>query len=154
MYILKNLDWLPKPHTLEFVKNKLFGYKYTSAIVFVVKNNKILLVNVKSRGWDFVGGRVEKNEKIKDCAKREFLEETGFLATSLKFIGSHKIDCKSNPKGKHTAQAIYLGKLGLKLSDKLEEDILEARWFEEEELQSLNLDEWKMKLINYIYSII
>lgn len=153
MYKLENLDWLPKPHSLKFIKRKLSDYKYTSAIVFVISNNRTLLVNVKSRGWDFVGGRIEEGETIKECAKREFLEETGFSIKKMKFVGSHKIDCFSNPKGSKTAQAIYIGVIDEKVSELLEDDILECDWFSIHEMKQFNFPEWKYMLINYIFNI-
>ena len=153
MYKLTNLNWLPKPHSLKFIKRRLNNYKYTSSIVFAIDNNRVLLVKVKSRGWDFVGGRIEEGETIKECAKREFLEETGYSIKNLKFVGSHQIDCEKNPKGSKTAQAIYIGKIKRKETDSLEEDICEADWFSLNEIQQFKFEDWKIKLLNYIYSL-
>jgi ADP-ribose pyrophosphatase YjhB (NUDIX family) len=41
----------------------------------------------KSGYYGLPGGRVELNEKLVDCAKRELLEETGLTARSIKYIG-------------------------------------------------------------------
>lgn len=153
MYKLIDLEWLPKPHIFKFIKRRLSNYKYTSVIVFAIMNNRVLLVNVKSRGWDFVGGRIEENESLRECAKREFLEETGFSIKNLKFVGSHKIDCPTNPKGSKTAQAIYVANIKRKESNTLEEDILEADWFSINELAQFNFPDWKIKLIKYIYEL-
>lgn len=152
MYKINDINWLPKPNKFKFVKRKLNDYKYTSAIVFVIQNNRVLLVNVKSRGWDFVSGRIEKDETIKECARREFLEETGYSVKKLKFIGSHKMDCETNPKGCKTAQAIYLGLLNKKETDQLESDIIEQGWYSVHELSQFNFPEWKIKLIKYAIS--
>lgn len=153
MYKVKDLDWLPKPNTFSFVKRKLSNYKYTSSIILAIYNQRLLLVNVKSRGWDFVGGRIEDDESIKECARREFIEETGFEPKNLRMIGSNKINCKNNPKGNKTAQAIYICKIKRKLSDKLEEDICARDFFSLNELQQFDFHEWKLTLINHVFSL-
>lgn len=154
MYKLNNLEWLPQPHSLKFVKQNLKNYQYTSTIIFAIKNQRIALVKVKSRGWDFVGGRIDDGENIKACARREFLEETGYRVKNLKFIGSHKIDAINNSKGSKTAQAIYIGELDKKISDVLEDDVEEVGWFSLMELAQFDFPEWKMKLLKYAHQAI
>jgi len=50
----------------------------------IKKDNKYLMVHVlKMDIFTFPGGRVEKNETLEECIKREVLEETGVLVKVL-----------------------------------------------------------------------
>jgi 8-oxo-dGTP diphosphatase len=55
----------------------------------MVKNadNKILLVEGYTRGWEFPGGYVNSGESIKDAAKREVKEESGIEIEKVTIIG-------------------------------------------------------------------
>jgi 8-oxo-dGTP diphosphatase len=59
--------------------------------VIVSVNKKILMgirKNCYGEGtYGLPGGRLEFNESLEKCVKRELLEETGLTAKSLKFIG-------------------------------------------------------------------
>ena len=86
--------------------------------------------NVDIGGWSIPKGEVDKEEKLLDCAKREFFEETNLkITTELHYLGSHKVshrklaiifytccdydlaNCKSNtfeieyPKGSNKIQS-------------------------------------------------
>ncbi|XP_044253583.1 7,8-dihydro-8-oxoguanine triphosphatase-like [Tribolium madens] len=70
--------------------NKVF------TLVFLKKNNAVLL-GYKTRGlgkglWNGFGGKVEKNETIANCAKRELEEECSLVAKELKHIGVVRYD--------------------------------------------------------------
>lgn len=66
--------------------------------VMIIKDNKILLgkrnedpnkadSELHGEGtWSCPGGKLEFREKIKDCARREVLEETGIKINDLKLI--------------------------------------------------------------------
>ncbi len=56
--------------------------------VIIIKKDKVLLLKRKnSHGngtWAFVGGHLEFNERLEDCAKREAKEEAGIILTKIK----------------------------------------------------------------------
>jgi ADP-ribose pyrophosphatase YjhB (NUDIX family) len=45
------------------------------------KNENILLVKTKNRGWDCTGGQIENGESIEEGILREIIEESGVRAT-------------------------------------------------------------------------
>ncbi len=62
-----------------------------AVIVYIIKDGKILL-HYKKRGhgagkWNGVGGKIEENESIEDCAKREAREEMGTDIENIEKIG-------------------------------------------------------------------
>lgn len=70
--------------------NKLF------TLVFLKKNNSVLL-GYKTRGlgkglWNGFGGKVEKDETLVNCAKRELQEECNLMANNLTHIGVVRYD--------------------------------------------------------------
>ena len=59
----------------------------SAGIVFflnVSSENQFLLLNYPQKHWDFVKGKIEKNEEPRETARREAEEETGI--TDFKFI--------------------------------------------------------------------
>ena len=60
----------------------------TSAGIVLFQNisdeNQFLLLNYPQGHWDFVKGKIEKNEELYETARREAAEETGI--TDLQFI--------------------------------------------------------------------
>ena len=59
----------------------------SAGIVFVqniLGENKFLLLNYPQGHWDFVKGKIEKNEELYETARREAKEETGI--TDFQFI--------------------------------------------------------------------
>ena len=59
----------------------------SAGIVFflsVSSENQFLLLNYPQKHWDFVKGKIEKNEQVRETARREAEEETGI--TDYKFI--------------------------------------------------------------------
>lgn len=64
---------------------------YVSSNVLAFRDGKVLMgLRDNSAGageWGFVGGHVEKGENLVDCAKREFMEETGLEIDNLRYLG-------------------------------------------------------------------
>jgi 8-oxo-dGTP diphosphatase len=58
--------------------------------VFVIKDNRILFGKRKNSlgdgNWSLPGGKLEMNEQIEECAKREVLEETGINIKNIRLI--------------------------------------------------------------------
>ncbi|CAH1376224.1 unnamed protein product [Tenebrio molitor] len=65
-------------------------------LVFLKRNSSVLL-GLKTRGlgeglWNGFGGKVEENETVANCARREVEEECGVIASDLKQIGVVRYD--------------------------------------------------------------
>ena len=100
------------------------------------KNNKILLVQEKKKQvkgkWNLPAGRIEKNEGLIDCLKRETKEETGFKTRPLYLIGIYHYP-------QHSAMLfIFKSKI---LKGKLifpPSEIIDAKWHSIAEIKDLD----------------
>ena len=78
--ILKeNLDF-PLTHSLIVARNE-YGF--------------LLMYNTWIKKWELAGGIIDNNETIRECVKRELLEETNQIAENLEFIGLMKFKLKT-----------------------------------------------------------
>ena len=108
-----------------------------AAFLAVIDNGKILLVKSITQQefkdkWSLPGGVVEDGESFEDGASREVLEETGIVAK----VG----ECfKTLGEGSNLIVNLYLAEY---LSGQIKTDpseIIDARWFNIEELPGLDL---------------
>jgi len=83
------LSWNPtlQPPRPEFI---------TSAHGFCFYKEKMLLVDINSRGWGFPGGHVETNESPLECVKREVLEEA-CVEGDCRYLGYVEVNHSENP---------------------------------------------------------
>lgn len=68
----------------------------TSVHGFCFDDNKLVLVNLNHRGWDFPGGHIENGETPKECFKREAYEEA-YITGSCHLLGYIEVDHNENP---------------------------------------------------------
>lgn len=67
----------------------------TSVHGFCFKGEKLLLVHLHQRGWDFPGGHIEWNETPEECMKREAYEE-GYVTGKCTLLGHIIVDHNEN----------------------------------------------------------
>jgi 8-oxo-dGTP diphosphatase len=79
-------------------------HKLAVATMVWNKENKILLVNNHTRGWEFPGGYVDQQESIKAAAIREVKEESGIDIQLIQFYGIDQI------VGTSTCVILFAGK--------------------------------------------
>lgn len=77
--------------------------------IIVFRDGKVLLEKRRGFGagaWGLPGGHVEYGETLKECARRELLEETGMTADDFEFAGVE--DDPGN--GAHYVQISFIAK--------------------------------------------
>ena len=109
-----------------------------------VENDRILLVphygtDAGPVQWNLPGGKVEFGESIRQCAEREFQEETGLSARADKIIDVTEVIKPEQPW--HSITITFSGKVtgGEMHSEKHPEyGVKVPRWFSAQELRELN----------------
>lgn len=105
MYVVreeKNIEGLPFPNKTRLIitQNQPDVQLITSVFVLAFKKDKLLLTNLRKRGWDIPGGHIELGETPDIAAHRELLEETGAKVGKLDFLGYEEISLLGNkPEG-------------------------------------------------------
>jgi 8-oxo-dGTP diphosphatase len=71
-------------------------YSITSTHGVCFSDDKVVLVNLDSRGWDFPGGHMEDGETPEECFAREAMEEA-CIEGRVKMIGYILVDNTVDP---------------------------------------------------------
>lgn len=91
------LTWYPMKVLRDFKE-------VTSVHGFCFFKDKVLLADVKGRGWNIPGGHVEQGETPEEAFHREVFEE-GYVRGEIHYLGaievSHEENPLFNPKGKY-----------------------------------------------------
>jgi 8-oxo-dGTP diphosphatase len=61
------------------------------ALMFLWKDDEVLLAHIKDRGWCVPSGRVEPGESGMEAARREAREEAGAEVSDVRYMGCYRI---------------------------------------------------------------
>jgi colanic acid biosynthesis protein WcaH len=105
-------------------------------IIIVNKKNEFFLVKRKNKPalgkWWFPGGRIYKNETLKEAVKRKVLEETGLKVKIVKCLGAEETFFPDGPfsDSTHTINTIFLTSTDTAdMKIKLDSQSDDGRWF-------------------------
>lgn len=104
------------------------SFVVSAGVTIFDDQDRVLLLNHVLRlgsGWDFPGGFLHHGEQPEDAVRREVLEETGVTITDLKLIRARTIN-------RHIE--FWFCARGNGEPQVLTNEIIEARWFRENEL--------------------
>jgi 8-oxo-dGTP diphosphatase len=94
----KYVNWGEAKVKLTWKHDKVLPPKkfITSVHGFCFKDDRLLIVNLNHRGWDFPGGHIEFQETPEECMKREAYEE-GYISGRCFPLGVIEVDHNENP---------------------------------------------------------
>ena len=123
------------------------NFPFVAVGCVVRKDNEFLLVREArmDKGlWNQPGGWLDKGENLVDGARREVKEETGLDVQIKGLLGVFNLVKRNHPEAKtdiHCVKIIFAAEVvGGELSfDK--DEITEARWFSQEEIERMEKDE-------------
>ena len=112
-----------------------------------IVNSRVAVVKTP-KGYFFIGGGIESGETDEECILRECVEETGYLASVGKFIGSAETYTDHAVIGLFPPiQRYYLGEL-LEIADTPKEENHELVWIEYENLKGkmfVEMQNWALE---------
>ena len=105
------------------------------ASVQIEKNGKLLLLRqwkIPNQDWCYLAGKLETNEGLEECIRREAFEELGLKLKKVRLTG---FQSNPNPFGNHYITFFFkaridFGDIEIKEPDK----IIEFKWFKKTEL--------------------
>lgn len=123
-------------------KNKFLNFKKIYDISSIINNTS----SWDTPEWGFPKGRLENNETYKECALREFNEETGYKKEYIKFIQNvlpfnEYVIGSNNKLYKHKYYLAYFDPKYINNYKKQEFEISKLEW--------LDIDETLSKIRNY-----
>jgi 8-oxo-dGTP pyrophosphatase MutT (NUDIX family) len=88
-----NIAWLPQPNESQVVLASQLPPQelVTSALAVAFAGDRLLMTNLRSRGWDIPGGHVELGERPEETVRREVHEEAGATLESLHVLGYQRL---------------------------------------------------------------
>lgn len=113
-----------------------------ASIILEREDGKVLLgKRTDNHMWGYAGGAIEIDEKAEEAAKRELMEETGFIADEITFflINSGPKAHYIYPNGDEVSnvEIIYLCHRFHGHMKKQQDEIEELKWFDMDEIPSL-----------------
>lgn len=126
--------------------------KITSVHGYCFEADKILLVNIKGRGFNIPGGHIEQGETPEAAFHREVYEE-GYVKGNAQFIGALELNHEKNPlfdpNGKYPLvgyQLFYVMEITERLPFKRENEASARVWIEPAEVPYL-MDDHEIALV-------
>lgn len=122
-----------------------------AAGAIIVKDGKILLQRRSDNGkWGLIGGIMEIGETYRECALREIAEETGLEVRLGELVGIYHSPDHVFPNGDeaHVICAIYTAEI-LSGEPRIDEESLELRFFEPNEIPEIASDDHRQALGDY-----
>lgn len=103
--IQKDVPWISRKNTLTTIESTRIPKKelVTAVFALVFHEGKVLFADIKhkERGFDIIGGHVEKREPLLSALRREVREETGAEIKNIKMFAYTKIHTLSKQTKKN-----------------------------------------------------
>ena len=132
----------------KFIKTDEVSDKFPISIkAIVIDDNKVLCLKNERNEWDFPGGKINFNEDIEECLKREVMEETNLDIKNLKILKPFNL--KFNDIS--VFSVLYSAEISCDTSIVINYEHSEYNFFSKSEINNLNIHQ---DFKNLIYTLI
>ncbi len=113
-----------------------FNARNSTCDVIIIWNKNILLQqrarNPQKGFWALVGGYLDWNETLEECAQREVKEEVGY-DVKVKFFGNYSHPSR-DPDGRQNVDHVFTAVVDKDIPRIQKEEIMQAGWFSPDNL--------------------
>jgi len=110
----------------------------------IIDDNKVLCLKNERNEWDFPGGKINFNEDIEECLKREVKEETNLDINNLKILKSFSLKFNDVP----VFNVVYSAEIFCDSSIFVSYEHSEYNFFSKSEIKNLNMPQKFKNIIN------
>ena len=127
------------------IKTDNLSFKFPVSIkAIIIDNNKVLCLKNERKEWDFPGGKINLNEGVTECLKREVKEELNIQISDLQILKPFNLKYNDVP----VFVLIYSAKISCDSPIIASYEHLEYNFFSKSEIESLNMPNDYKNLIN------
>ena len=120
----------------KLIKTDNLSDKFPISIkAIIVDDNKILCLKNERNEWDFPGGKINFNEDVEKCLKREVIEETNLEIKNLKILKPFSLKFNDVP----VFILLYSAEISCDSSIAINYEHSEYNFFSKSELKNLNM---------------
>jgi len=129
----------------KFIKTDELSDKFPVSIKsIIIDDNKVLCLKNERNEWDFPGGKINFNEDIEDCLKREIKEETNLDIKNLKILKPFCLKFNDVP----VFIVVYSAEISCDSSIFVSFEHSEYNFFSKSEIKNLNMQQSFKNLID------
>lgn len=129
----------------KFIKTDNLSDKFPVSIkAIIIDNNKILCLKNERNEWDFPGGKINFDEDIEKCLKREVKEETNLDIKNLKILKPFNLKYNSVD----VFILVYSAEISCNSSVDVSYEHSEYNFFSKSEIKDLNMSQSFKNLID------
>jgi len=120
----------------KLIKTDHLSDKFPVSIkAIITDDNKILCLKNERKEWDFPGGKINFNEGIEECLKREVIEETNLDIKNLKILKPLNLKFNDVP----VFVLVYSAEISCDSSISINYEHSEYNFFSKSEIRNLNM---------------
>ena len=120
----------------KFIKTDELSDKFPISIkAIIIDDNKVLCLKNERNEWDFPGGKIDFNEDIENCLRREVKEETNLSVNNLNIL--KPLNLKFN--GVSVFVLLYSAEISCDSPLSISYEHSEYNFFSKSEIMNLNI---------------
>ncbi len=120
----------------KFIKTDMLADKFpVSAKAIIIDNNRVLCLKNEREEWDFPGGKIDFNEGIEKCLKREVKEEVNLGIKNLNILKPFNLKFNDVP----VIVLVYSADISCESPIDISYEHAEYNFFSKSEIMNLNM---------------